>query len=88
MTIQRLSKDYGYYGVRGEFSTEWLPMRARMCDCGGDPVVRSEYDDTPGFRDTTYEIYCPFCKLYSYGGTDILKALEDWNAGRCVKENP
>lgn len=69
--------DYGLYGKDGKFTTDRLPVSKCKCLCG--PIIECEYDDEPGFRETTYEIKCEMCKKTGGLAISIDGAIRGWN---------
>jgi len=68
--------DYGYYGTTGIFKKADLPTKE--C-CGEKPTLYTEYEDTPGMRETTYVLKCEKCDKVSFLTSGMDFALDSWN---------
>ena len=73
-----MASDYGFYGRTGKYSCEDLPVN-QQCKCSGFPILHCEYDDTPGFRETVYQIKCSKCEIMTRDTCVIENVISDWN---------
>ena len=74
-----VASDYGFYGKTGEYDARTLPGIKPDKD-GNYPVIHCEYDDTPGMRDTTYNIMSLDQSVFTYALGNIDRAIDCWNA--------
>lgn len=72
----RGTSDYGLYGGTGTFATDTLPV-SRCCLLG--PIVACKYDDTPGWRETSYVIKCDRCDWATVETSEIEQTIKAWN---------
>ena len=71
--------DYGFYGKTGQYDASSLP-KIKPDKKGDYPILECEYDDTPGFRETTYNLKSKDDKLFTYALGNIHRAIDCWNA--------
>ena len=70
--------DYGYYGSTAEYPEHKLPI-IETCLCNSRGTLMTEYDDTPGYRETTYLLKCKKCDIEAGGGSEIQDTIKKWN---------
>jgi hypothetical protein len=71
------TSDYGYYGKTGEFENPNLPIS--NCACGNKGTLVADYDDTPGMKETVYQIKCKKCKSHTSYTCLIKNVIHQWN---------
>lgn len=72
------ASDYGYYGTTKTYEEHTLPI-TQVCGCGKRGILTTKYDDTPGYRDTTYLLECKKCGISAFGGDQIEDTIKIWD---------
>jgi hypothetical protein len=70
------SSDRGFYGKTGFCDDHGLTNK--KCACGKCGVLSCEYDDTPGFRETAYFLFCPDCEVMSSHTSILDNVITSW----------
>ena len=70
------NSDLGFYGRTGYCHDHNLTNK--KCSCGEQGVLYCEYDDTPGFKETAYFMFCPDCKVMSSHTDNIENVISSW----------
>lgn len=70
--------DYGYYGKTGKYIPKNLNLE--LDDEGDLPILKCEYDETVGFRETVYYLYSKNKRhLNTYYSSRLEDVIEEWN---------